>query len=192
TFGAGWNGYLGEKRWLELFAEAYVQGGALLDNVRKRAYAAQAGARAFLGPAWLEGAASLRGGDRDPGDDRDEAFQSYENENRFLILQSAEFGLDVDTNLLLVRASAGYGPTPLGGHPLRLRLDVGRFEADEELAGETAWGVEADLTAELEWNASLAMRITFAWLGASDLLEILTSDGDDDALMFLAGADLRF
>jgi hypothetical protein len=192
TLGAGWNGYLGEKRWLELFAEAYLQGGSLLDNVRKRAFAVNAGARAFLGPAWIEAAASLRTGDRDANDERDEAFQSYENENRFLVLQSAEFGLDVDTNVLLVRGALGYGPVPLGGHPLRLRLDVGRFEADEELAGETDWGVEADFTADLEWNASLAMRITFAWLGASDLLEVLTSDGEDDALMFLAGVDLRF
>ncbi len=193
TLGSGWNTYAGAGRWLELFAEAYVQGGSLVDNVDKRAFAANVGARALFGPLWFEAAASLRTGDHDAGDARDEAFQSYENENRFLALQSGEFGLDVDTNLLLVRAAVGAGPFDLDRHPLRLRLDVGRFEADQPVVGgETDWGLEADLEASLDWNESLAFRLKLAWLGASDLLERLTADGDDAALLFLAGADLRF
>lgn len=193
TFGAGYNGYWGEGRWLELFAEAYAQGGSLADNVDKRAYAFNAGARALCGKLWFEAAASLRTGDKRAGDDRDEAFQSYENENRFLALQSAEFGLDVDTNVLLLRAALGAGPFDLDGHALRLRLDIGRFKADEDVAAnERDWGVEADFTAALDWNESLALQVKFAWLGASDLLELFTPKGEDDALMFLAGADLRF
>jgi hypothetical protein len=193
TFGAGYNGYWGEGRWLELFAEAYAQGGSLVDNVDKRAFAFNAGARALCGRFWLEGAGSLRSGDKRAGDDRDEAFQSYENENRFLALQSAEFGLDVDTNLFLVRAAAGAGPFDVAGRALRLRLDVGRFEADEDVvAGERSWGVEADLALNLDWNESLALQVKFVWLGASDLLERFTPKGEDDALMFLSGADLRF
>ncbi|HEX7899149.1 MAG TPA: hypothetical protein VF950_15395 [Planctomycetota bacterium] len=193
TFGAGANAYAGDGRWLELFAELYGQGGKLIDNVRKSAFAFNAGARALFGRAWLEAGASLRTGDKDAGDDSDEAFQSFENENRFLGLQSAEFGLDVDTNVLLVRAAAGAGPFDLDGHPLRLRLDVGRFEADEPVvADETDWGVEVDLAADLEWNESLAFQVKFAWLGASDLLERFTPGGDDHGLLFLATADLRF
>lgn len=191
TIGAGANGYLGESRWLELFGEVYAQGGTFLDDVRKSAFAFHAGARAFLGPSWFEAAASLRTGDKRAGDDRDEAFQSYENENRFLILQSGEFGLDVDTNVWLLRAAAGVGPIDLSGHPLRIRLDVGSFTADEAVVDdEDGWGVEVDLSLLLEWNESLALHMKFAWLGASDVLERLT--GDDAALMFLSGADLRF
>jgi hypothetical protein len=193
TFGAGANAYVGEGRWLELFGEAYAQGGALADNVDKRAFAFQAGVRTLFGKAWLEAAASLRTGDARAGDDRDEAFQSYENENRFLCLQSAEFGLDVDTNVLLARAAAGVGPFDVAGRPLRLRLDVGRFLADEPVvADEDDWGVEADLAVGLDWNESLAFELKGAWLAASDLLEALSTDGEDDAFMFLAGADLRF
>jgi hypothetical protein len=193
TCGAGGNAYAGDGRWLELFAEIYGQGGSLVDNVGKSAFAFNAGARALLGPAWIEAAASLRTGDKRAGDDRDQAFQSFENENRFLGLQSAEFGLDVDTNVFLIRAAVGAGPFDFSGRPMRVRLDVGRFEADEPVvANETDWGVEADLSVNLDWNESLAFQVKFAWLGASDLLERFTPKGEDDGLMFLAGADLRF
>ena len=63
------------------------------------------GARVFVSQkVWLEAAVSRRSGDRHAGDDHDQAFQSYENVNRFVILESSEFGLDVDTIAAWIRS----------------------------------------------------------------------------------------
>ena len=205
TVGAGVDGYLGDSRWLELFAEVYGQDGTLADSptiVRKRAYAFNAGARALpCSCLWLEGAFSHRSGNRKAGDGRDQAFQSYENENRFLILQSAEFGLDVDTNVRVARLAIGAGPIDLDGRPLRFQLDAGRFAAVEQpldasgvrLAGShRQWGVETDLTASWSYNESLSFRVQAAGLWGSELLEALTEHGRDRAFLIVAGADLKF
>src|SRR6185503_8945953 len=81
--------------------------------VHKEAYAFNLGAR-YLGffdrKLWIEAALARRSGDRRAGDDHDQAFQSYENVNRFLILESSEFGLDVDTNVTSTRLTVGVGP----------------------------------------------------------------------------------
>jgi hypothetical protein len=207
TFGAGVDGFLGDSRALELFAEAYGQTGTLTRSpitVRKEAYAFNAGAR-YLGlvfeKLWLEGAFSERTGDRRAGDRKDQAFQSYENENRFLILQSAEFGLDVDTNVRVARAALGFGPVPLvDGRPMRFQLDVGRFSALEALTstgGATVgatrqWGVEADVSVAWSYNESLSFKVQGAWLRGSELLEALTTRAADHAFLVVAGADLRF
>lgn len=201
TFGAGVNGYLGAGRLLEVFAELYGQTGTLVSSpvsVRKQAYAFNVGGR-FLSPCgcyWVEAAFSERTGDRRAGDDRDQAFQSFENENRFLILQSAEYGLDVDTNVRLIRAALGTGPIPLAeGRPLRLQLDAGRFTAMEPLPGTGStrqWGLETDLSATWAYNESLSFKLQIAGLWGSGLLDALTVDGQESAYLVVAGADFRF
>jgi hypothetical protein len=201
TFGTGVDGYLGTERLIEVFFEVYGQTGTLTTDpftVRKSAYAFNVGTRFLMegGWAWIEPAFSERTGDRRPGDHRDSAFQSYENENRFLILQSSEFGLDVDTNVRLVRAAVGAGPIPLAeGRPLRVQLDVGRFTAMQPLpqAGASRqWGVETDLSATWGYNASLAFKIQGAILWDSGLLGALTATDRSQAYMIVAGADFRF
>ncbi|HYF01022.1 MAG TPA: hypothetical protein VEJ18_19015 [Planctomycetota bacterium] len=196
TLGAGWNAYFGRRRDVELFAEAYLQRGTLTDapdRVSKRAFGGQAGGRlSAVEKLWIELAGAIRTGDEDPGDGTDEAFQSYEYEHRFLILESAEFGLDVDTNVIVVRGGLGLGPLEVDGRPLHLRVDVGRFRADETLSGEDAWGVETDLTVRWNFNASLTLAVQAAILAGSDILEAITADRDDEAFAVVGGADLRF
>lgn len=204
TVGLGADGYVGEGRELELFGEAYVQRGRLTGAVRKAAFAVQAGVRyvgLFEPSLWAEGAVEHRSGDRRPGDRTDQAFQSYENQNRFLVLESAEFGLDVDTNVSLVRGALGGSPFSIDGRPVRLRLDVGRFAADAPLrsasgspiaVGEDDWGTEADLGASWDLSASLRFWVKGAWLVGSRLLEELTPGRDPDAQVLAFGADLRF
>lgn len=201
TVGAGVDGYFLEDRRVEVFAEVYGQAGTLTTSprsVRKQAYAFNAGGRyrTGCGCAWFEGAFSERTGDRRAGDGTDQAFQSYENENRFLILQSSEFGLDVDTNVRLIRAAVGTGPMPLvDGRPLRLQLDLGRFSAMQQLPGSGStrqWGIETDLTATWTYNESLVLKVQAAALWNSGLLETLTVGGEDRAFIVVAGADLRF
>jgi hypothetical protein len=208
SFGTGVDAYVGGSKTLELFGEAWLQRGELVDgpkDVRKRAFGGVAGARVvglLADGLWAEAAVSSRSGNERAGDSTDEAFQSYENENRFLILQSAEFGLDVDTNVRLARAAAGYGPFEVGGRPLRLQADVGWFEADEpvrDAAGglltrgkEDRWGVETDVGASWSYGEALLFWAKGAWLANSSILEDLTSERRDEAWLLVAGADLRF
>ena len=78
-------------------------------------------------------------------------------------------------------------------HPEILRAQkVPRALLDGEDEWQERYRSIADLEAHLDWNESLAFRLKVAWLAASDVLELLTPEGDDDALLFLAGADLRF
>jgi hypothetical protein len=204
TLGWGVDAYVGMAKSLELFAEAYYQGGSLAPDVRKEAYAFNAGLRTvdlgFEG-LWVEGACSLRSGERQPGGKKERTFQSYENENRFLILQSAEFGLDVDVNVFVVRAAVGCSPVRLSGRPLHLELDVGNFTADQPILDPTGghltgasrhWGVEMDGTASWNYNESLTFRIQVAGLAHSPVLEALTPGHDRSALLLVAGADLKF
>lgn len=204
TVAAGTDAYFGAGKQVELFAEGYLQRGHAVQRLRKSAFAFQAGARWVGAPVelvWLEAAYALRSGDEDPADGRDQAFQSYEDENRFLILQSAEFGLDVDTNVRLVRAAAGVGPLSVAGRPLRFQLDVGSFAADDLLrdaagapfsASRRRWGLEADVSARWSYSESVSFWAKAARLEGSSLLERLTPGGDDGATLAVAGADVKF
>lgn len=202
TAGAGLDGYLGDKT-LELFGEAYLQRGELLGadrDVRRRAWAGTAGFRyygLFVDRLWVEGAAAVRSGNNRAGDGVDESFESYENENRFLVMQSAEFGLDVDTNVRLFRAAAGWSlPVPA----VRLQADLGYFRADAplrdaagaRLTSERQWGFETDVSVRWSYNDSLLFWIQGAWLADSWILMDLTRGGDDGAGVLAAGADLKF
>lgn len=202
TLGAGVDGYLGDDKDLELFAEVYGQGGTFQHApgaVHKQAYAFNVGARWMAcsdRKLWFEAALSRRSGDRRAGDDHDQAFQSFENVNRFLILESSEFGLDVDTNISAARAAIGVGPFNLDGRPLRIQLDLGRFAAVTPVQSAPAagssrqWGVEGDLSFTWSYNDSFALSLKGAWLADSDLLKLL--GGENHALLVVFGADLRF
>jgi hypothetical protein len=197
TFGAGVDGYFGPSKELEVFAEAYAQGGTLTGApaaVHKEAYAFNVGTRLtglLDSKLWLELAGSTRSGDRRAGNDRDQAFQSYENVNRFLIMESNEFGLDIDTNITCLRTAIGAGPFNVSGRPLRIQLDVGRFVAPVAVRSlSKQWGVESDLTFTWNYNQSFSLSLKGAWLGDSDLLKKLT--GENHALLGVFGADLKF
>jgi hypothetical protein len=202
TGGAGIDGYFGDSKDVELFAEVYGQGGTLVHApaaVHKEAYAFNVGAR-YLGffehKLWVEAAVSRRSGDRHAGDDHDQAFQSYENVNRFVILESSEFGLDVDTNVSQIRMAVGAGPFDVAGKPMRVQLDVGHFAAVTPIETVPAtgnarqWGTETDLLFTWSYNQSLAFSLKGAWLADSDLLRDL--GGENHAFTVVFGADLRF
>jgi hypothetical protein len=197
TVGLGIDGYLGDDKSLELFVEGYLQGGTLRNSpstVRKRANAGNVGARYFpcaCRKLWLETAVAHRSGDRRGGDDRDQAFQSYENVNRFLVMESAEFGLDIDTNVRSVRLAVGVGPFDVDGRPLRIQVDVARFRAVTSVqAAGRDWGTETDLGLTWNYNESLNLAIKAGWLADSELLRRLA--GDHDGWLLVFGADLRF
>lgn len=194
TLGAGVDGYLGTGKEIEIFAEGYVQGGRLTADVRKEAFAVNVGSRYVAGKLQVEAAFSHRSGNRRTTDRIDQAFQSYENENRFIILQSSEFGLDVDTNLSVLRAAVGLGSFDLSNRPFRVQLDVGKFAADKPFTAgrKEDWGVEGDFSLTWSWNESFQFWLKGAWLLGSAILEELTADREDDARLLVFGAGLKF
>lgn len=196
TFGIGADGYFGRDREIELFGEGYAQSGKLSRGVSRRGFGGQAGIRLHGEAGWLEFSAAYRSGDDDPSDGKDKTFQSYENQSRFLLVESAEVGLDWDTNVAALRGAllwrAGGGVT--------LRLDAGRFRLPEKALDDTGvpFGLGRDLGTELDatirWEPSRAVALwaTAAVLMASDALETLGSDQERMAGAFVAGVEARW
>jgi hypothetical protein len=205
TVGGGVDAYLDDPRTLEVFAEGYAQFGSLIDeagiDVDKRgAWAAQVGLRKYFGRFWIEAAAETRTGDEDPADGHDNAFQSYENADQFLVVEDDELGLDVDTNVRALKLSAGWGLGRGRDAPgeWSARLDAGWFELDEPIAGvfgtrltgRRQLGLELDGTLAWQVQEQLEARLRIGWLGASDVLEALGADRD--TLIVSAGFLFRF
>jgi len=173
TVGLGIDAYLSQTRWLELFGEVYGQFGRLAPGVGKAAWALAAGSRAHGSSGWLELAFAFRSGDADPEDGSDGGFQSYESVAQFAIVESAMYGLDVDTNVWSVRGAGALRPRAR----LELRLDAAYFRfhryvrtaAGDRLSSEKQLGVEIDATASWEL-ASGAVRLRGAFLLGSDFL----------------------
>jgi hypothetical protein len=172
TWGGGADGYFGPDREVEVFGEAWFQSGRISSGVSRRAWGAQAGARVVEGPLKMEFAAAWRSGDDDPSDRRDGAFQSYEGQERFRIVESAEFGLDWDVNLASVRLLLSHS---LGGS-VEARVDAARFSLAESTPGvDRDLGTEVDVSVRWEASKAVAAWISLAALLGSDALEESTS-----------------
>ena len=207
TVGPGVDAYLDDPRTLEIFAEAYGQFGSLIDEAgidieKEGAWAATAGVRKTFDGFWIEGAYEFRTGDQDASDSKDNAFQSYEGSDRFLVLESDEFGLDFDMNTRAVKLAAGFGLGPglLAPGDLAGRIDVGWFQLDEPLVGvfgttltrRDDLGIEVDAT--LVWQAydQLDFRLRSGWLLSSRVLKSITPSAQEDTYIVTAGFFLRF
>jgi alginate export protein len=196
TAGGGIDAYFGPDRELELFGEAWFQSGRLTSGVSKRAWAGRAGARVVAGDWSTEVSADYVSGDRDPADGRDEGFQSYEGRERFRIVESAEFGLDWDTNLSSMRLS---GVRQLGSG-ISLRLDVGRFRLPEPAVDGAGaplgigkdLGTEADLTLSAGISKAVEVWATAAALFGSKALEAASPDGDRAAILAALGISVKW
>ena len=186
TFGGGADVYLLEERALELFGEAWFQTGDLRGGVSRRAWAAHTGARVVAGPWRAEISGAWRSGDDDPSDDDDGTFQSYEGQERYRIVESAEFGLDWDVNLTSLRLSLARRL----GESAEARIDAARFRLDEAQPGlDRDLGFEIDATLTLEISKAVSAWIAGAALIDSDTLESGTVDGDPDT--FLGSMGIR-
>lgn len=168
TWGGGADWYFGPDRELELFGEGWMQAGRISRGVSRRAWAAQAGARVVTGDWRTEVSGAWRSGDDDPADGREETFQSYEGQERFRIVESAEFGLDWDVNLSSIRFSLARRL----GESADARLDAARFQLSEPVAGfDRDLGIEVDGSVTWECSRAVAAWIAGAILFGSDTLE---------------------
>lgn len=212
TIGLGGDAFLGPDNWLQVYGEGYLQFGSYRDdstatpagNVDHRAHAWQLGARAVLPPVSIDVAYQNLSGDGD-GTDRDSrAFVSYENVDTLLILQSNEFGLDVDTNMRGPVAVITVGAFSMGEGSGSVTLigRVGVMEFDEPplrpagtrllASGDDRIGTEIDLGARWDFSYDLTLQLTAAWLVSSDMMKELTPDRDDSATAMVFGAEFRY
>ena len=169
-----------DRDWM-ISAEGYLQFGTVAGEEDKRAGALRGEIRRETDWGYLELGGECATGDDPEGDD-DEGWQSYENVNRFLILQDALGGLDWDTNYRMVRLS---GEVAWGGG-LFARGDAGWFSVMEEVAGTGVedgdqLGFELDGEVFHPLNASTRLSLKVAGLYSSEVLEVLSQDGSEDA-----------
>ncbi len=202
TLGLGANGYV--KPWLEAFGESYYQFGSLDADTGKQAWGVQLGARAWMLSWFFEVAFAYRSGDEDALDGTDGSFQSYESSDQFLVVESADVGMDWDTNVRSLCFTVGVQSADLGGAfgNVTVRLDAALFHFNEELRSSTgsvllggsddAIGNEIDLSVLWAYDEALTFQLRGGALFGSDVLEKLTASGDRSALALVMGGSLRF
>lgn len=167
--------------------EAFVQYGRSRRGLPKSAWAGDFSLR-YSGettPWWIEAAYEHVSGD-DPDDSDDGGFQSYETVNRFAVVQSAEFGLDWDTNYRLLRAEAGIRSN---ARDVEARINLGWFTLPEEVPGvavgsDDTLGLELDLWVAVLPNPAARIYLQAGWLTNSDVL--------DDAWSAVMGTRIQF
>jgi len=197
TFGLGADFYFGGEKELEVFAEVYLQRGDFAKGIDKSAEAVLGGARwvMFLerGTLAFEASGFLASGDRDAADSTEESFQSFESMSRLAILQSDEWGLDIDTNYRVFTLTA---QLKVDDVELTLAAGMARFDhAPRDAAGarymvEKELGFEVDLDVRWRFDPSLEFFARVASLSDCDVMFLLTGDGE--AMLFLAGARLSW
>lgn len=194
TLGIGADAYFGGDKQFEAFAEVYLQRGDFAAGIDKRAVAALVGARWVAGIAGdgtlgIEASGFLASGDRDPGDGRETSFQSYESMNRLAILQSDEWGLDVDTNyqVYILSAVARFEEVEVALHVGAARFEFApRDSAGVVYTSERRLGVETDLVVKWRVDGGAAELFAIvARLGGSRVLEALA--GEESAFLVVAG-----
>jgi hypothetical protein len=181
----------------ELYTQGYLQWGETGEKADKKdSYALQVGTRFASLPFWAEIAYAKLSGDGDPDDGDDTSFQSFEDVDRFLIVQDNYFGLDLDTNISSYRFTLGCDL-----ENLFLCADVGVFRLEEPLfqAGEVfvyneerRIGKELDLSVRWEVNPWTVLSLKVAYLGDSKLLSALTEDTLEHTHMFMFSTLIQF
>ncbi len=186
TIGLGFDWYPSRSRSLELFTEIYIQFGTLTPEDDIFAWALLIGGRVYGVKGWVEGAFTVRSGD--------DGFQSYENVNQFVIVESAAWGWDIDSNILSPRLAAGYA----FAERVEGRIDIGYFRFPEEvrtaagsiLTSARDLGVEIDLAMTWSLSTQVRLRLRGAALIGSRFSDALT--GDSEAWIFFPGIEANF
>jgi hypothetical protein len=126
-------------------------------------------------------------------------FMSYENYDVMVILNSNEWGYDLDNNIFQITGQVGLMVSTGGAmkNNLHLIAKLAYAVAPEEWAVAatanhpqdevTAYGFEIDLTARWFMNKNASIYWTFAYLAGSQVAELFSFDEDDFAWTMLLG-----
>lgn len=187
---------------LDAYAEAYFQFGDAGKTAAGRSR--DAGGTAFQagvdysfpdshGLPWVGFNITWISGDDDPIDGDVDDFLSYENVNDLKILEDQWFGVDVDSNYLSFKFSAGM--TMLMGEAkrqLNLRAILGINRLDEEIVNEDRIGHELDVSAKLLWSKQVSFNGGIGWLFSSDVFDDLGTRHESNAYLLWIGTDVIF
>jgi hypothetical protein len=199
TVGGGVDLFFGEGKPFEAFAEGYGQFGRLTRGVNKSAYAFRAGARAVwlldLHSWFIQAAIWEASGDSDPANGTDETFQSYENEDVLAILQSNDYGIDIDTNYRGFVVTAGI----LGWERFDISIDWGaarfvhrpRNDAGARYAPHEL-GHEIDIDVRWQYTPEFALFLTAAFLFDSSAMHRMSSNGSRESWLLVIGGNFRY
>ena len=136
----------------------------------------------------------------DDSDDEIGNFLTYENVNDLLILEDQAFGIDIDTNITLIKGYIKHMLQP----NLELTGMIGLATATEGIvvglptpSDEDALGVEIDARLTYAYSAAVNFTARLGILTGSDVLEgggelAGMNDPDDSAMIFTLGTDFKF
>ena len=201
TIGAG--AAVREIDGVEIYGEFYAQVGdrseiilsGLKEGLAGVAFAFQLGVRYDHKQSWIEGNLTYLGSEHDVTDGEEGRFLSYENVNDLLIIESANYGIDLDTNLIEWKI--------LAGTRLDERLRVWGALAFVRLSGDAPYipsalgrnhdvGTEADIRVEWDWSRQVVIHVDAGVLAGSHLLRKVTATDEDRAGVGVIGVTVRF
>jgi hypothetical protein len=207
-FGAGilWSN-VADIAGLDPYAEFHILSGDSGRAVDADAEAFRLGARWRFenssGNPWIDLSYWSITGDATSSAGDDEDYASAENVEDLLIIESADYGLNIRNNYTAIKLSAGMSTTlnvagaPSSQDNLDLEVRIGIVELEEDNgATDDEWGTEVDIIATWHLNKSVDVFAAIAFLSGSDLLEANTSSDtdieDDSTTMFLFGTEVGF
>jgi hypothetical protein len=139
--------------------------------------------------------------DIDPNDKDVDRFASYEGMNELMIVESMDFGFDIDSNYTAIKFWGGIALTAASKDDLEISAMVGICKHTEDVTTPSGDedGLGNELDVHLKWNLSkqVALKLDFAALFGSDSLEgamggSAAPDAEDSTMLWVLGADLRF
>jgi hypothetical protein len=149
----------------------------------------------------LAATSGVSGGNLATNVDETAEFLSYENNDDMLILDSNEWGFDIDNNIVQIKVKSGMAISTGRSIPHDLRL-VGKLAladtvedfvvTDGVLTTEDAWGIEFDARIEYLLNRNAVIHLTFAYLFGSDVMEHFNDEDEDSMILFLLGTTATF
>jgi hypothetical protein len=145
------------------------------------------------------------GGFANPDVDEVGEFLHYESNNRMVIMDSNQWGLDIDNNIIQISLSGAAllstGAAMKNNLHLILRLAYGlaveEWQTDNFGNGTTdntadSYGFEVDATARYHFNKNANVYLTIAYLFASDIVELFNREEQTWAYIILIGTQVNY
>jgi hypothetical protein len=195
TYGGG--GKFKCSKDLEVYAEAYGQGGKFYSNfdpatapayladlstkvgtydVKQLAFAGYGGAKyTFTRSYWLpfvEASYWWVSGDKDNTDKRQQNFLSYEDVNDALIIEDGQYGFDIDTNYEAIKCKAGFKP----GKDWEFSVLYGSFHRARDRRSPDKLADEFDFNLKWDYTEDTTFKARLGFLSDTDYITAATRE----------------